>query len=144
MKYLYIFKKKSGEIHITPEETAYYLIYEADEKSRQEFLGRVNSDEHRKLQPDFIRAAREYRNAVMNGDKELIKAIEDNNITGLVSDIEGDYYSKISIFEKNLDKEILQKLVEISEMIKPDESSNISVPYGDRSSTLGMLRQMGI
>lgn len=144
MKYLYIFKKKNGEIHATTEETAYNLIYETDERNIQEFLGRVDSMEHRKLQPGSIKAAKEYREALKAGNLELARAIEDNNITGLVSDVEADYFTKINLFEKNLEKEMMQKLADMAEMVKPDEGANVSVPYGDRNSTLGMLRQMGI
>lgn len=144
MKYLYIFKKKSGEIHATTEETAYNLIYETDERNMQEFLGRVDSMEHRKLQPSSIRASREYREALATGNTELARAIEDNNITGLVSDVESDYFTKVAEFEKKLEKEMMQKLADMAEVVKPDEGANVSVPYGDRGATLGMLKQMGI
>ena len=144
MKYLYIFKKKNGEIHATTEETAYNLIYETDEKNMQEYLGRINSDEHRRLQPGSIRAVKEYREALTAGNTELVRAIEDNNITGLVSDVETDYFAKVTAFEKNLEKEMMQKLASMAEMVKPDEGANVSVPYGDRGSTIGLLRQMGI
>ena len=144
MKYLYIFKKKNGEIHITTEETAYCLIYETDERNMQEFLGRIHENEHRKLQPDYIRANREYREALSTGNTALARAIEDSNISGLMSEIEGDYYAKITAFGKQTESEMMQKLVAIAEMVKPNENSNITVPYGDRNSTIGLLRQMGI
>jgi len=142
MKYLYLFKNKSGVINVTTEETAYVLIYETEESKRQEFLGRVKADQHRTLQPASIRASREYRQALTSGNMELARAIEDSNITGQVSDVEADYYTKVSEFEKKLETEMLEKLVAMAEMVKPDESSNVSVPYGDRSSTLSLLKQM--
>ena len=142
MKYLYLFKNKNGVVNITTEETAYVLVYETDENKRQEFLGRVPSGQHRLLQPASIRASREYRQALTTGNTELARAIEDSNITGQVSDVEADYYTKVSEFEKKLENEMIEKLVAMAEMVKPDESSNVHVPYGDRSSTLSLLKQM--
>lgn len=144
MKYLYLFKNKQGIIQICPEQTAYELVYETPDNRKQEYLGRIDESLFRMEHPNLIKASREYREALKSGNQALIKAIEDSNLTGGFSSLEEEYTQKVSIFEKESEQKMMERLAEKADKTPPDSSLNIHVPYGDRNSTISLLKGMGI
>jgi len=141
MIYLYLFKNRNGVINLVKEETAYTLIYATVGVNSQEFLGRVHEDEYKKLHPRMVLDSREYRKSLSQGNVELARAMEESNLNGMVSDVEADFSTKVSIFEKSMEAETFRKLIEMAEMVAPDENSNVTTPYGNREAILGAIKR---
>jgi len=141
MRYLYLFKNRNGVINLVKDETAYTLIYATVGANSQEFLGRVHEDEYRKLHPRMVLDSREYRQSLTDGNRELARAMEESNLSGLVSDVEADFSTKVNLFEKNMEAETFRKLIEIAEMVAPDEASNVTTPSGNREAILGAIKR---
>ncbi len=140
MKLLYCFKKSNGEYTLVDQTLAYTFIYEKVAGSpSMEYLGAFDENLYLELLGERIFKVKEFKSK--NLTPEVKRKMEINAVSGAVSQEEWDFSRKVNEFEKMLEKEDTEKLLEKATKIFPDKSLNVVTPRGKREEILANLQR---
>lgn len=139
MKYLYIFKKRNGDLFLDEETAAYKHIYQNHNyDDKFEYIGRIESDEYLILTPSIQDKLKAYKDSLMT--PEISKALDDGARSGAFTQTQADYAKKVNDYAIELEKERMESIVLLAKKDYPDKNLNVSTPGGNRDHILGQIR----
>lgn len=139
-KYLYIFKKNSGEYLLSQLNTAYNMYYGSNISfmPKMLFMGRIGEIDYKKLHRQMTIDSKLFRKDLL-ADPALIEAMSLGKELQEVMPEEEAYLAKISEFDKTTDVKLYEELLKTAVMIAPDANFNIITPQGNREQIVALM-----
>jgi len=142
-RFLYVFKKQSGEYLLAQLNTAYSIYYGSNISfmPRLQYMGRIDELAYKRVHRQMVINSKLFRKGLLE-DPILKEAMALGKELEEVMPEEEEYMKTTQAFDKEADTKMYEELLKEAVMIPPDASYNIVTPQGNRDQIVALMPRM--